>query len=145
MRRTSSPFKDLNGAGGAHDHANLLCLLPHSSLSFSHRALAIDALHLLAAGLFSGSSAARDITFPPVSGFQQVLNYGGGIDVTTGSAFAGLTTYANLPYVHCLAGEGHQVEKFDIAILGAPFDTVSAVSSFHEDVIHVWEDLLRAF
>lgn len=69
--------------------------------------------------------------------------------------FAGLTTFANLPYVHCLAAdededeeeeeEGEEgdddgkknkkekrkkkksvgVEKFDIAILGAPFDTVS--------------------
>lgn len=63
--------------------------------------------------------------------------------------FAGLTTFANLPYVHCLAAdddEGEEeeeeddgkkkkkekrkkkksvgVEKFDIAILGAPFDTV---------------------
>lgn len=64
--------------------------------------------------------------------------------------FAGLTTFANLPYVHCLAAEEEEdeeegdeddgkknkkekrkkkksvgVEKFDIAILGAPFDTVS--------------------
>lgn len=81
---------------------------------------------LVAVALLS-SSAARDITFPPVSGFanQQVLGHGGEVDVTAGPAFAGLTTYANLPYVHCLAGEGEQVEKFDIAILGAPFDTVS--------------------
>lgn len=66
--------------------------------------------------------------------------------------FAGLTTFANLPYVHCLAADDEEeeeegeeddddgkknkkekrekkksvgVEKFDIAILGAPFDTVS--------------------
>lgn len=60
--------------------------------------------------------------------------------------FAGLTTFANLPYVHCLAADEDDeeeeeededkkkkkkkkksvgVEKFDIAILGAPFDTVS--------------------
>lgn len=66
--------------------------------------------------------------------------------------FAGLTTFANLPYVHCLAAddngdeeeeEGEEdkkkkkkkkksvgVEKFDIAILGAPFDTVSLFLSF---------------
>lgn len=67
--------------------------------------------------------------------------------------FAGLTTFANLPYVHCLAAdddddeEGEEeedeedgkkkkrkkrvgVEKFDIAILGAPFDTVSIFLSF---------------
>ncbi|KAL5387159.1 hypothetical protein DPSP01_003770 [Paraphaeosphaeria sporulosa] len=81
-------------------------------------------LHLVATALLS-SSAAREITFPPVSGFanQQVLGHGGEIDVTAGPAFAGLTTYANLPYVHCLAREGQQVDKFDIAILGAPFDT----------------------
>ncbi|KAF2451604.1 Arginase/deacetylase [Karstenula rhodostoma CBS 690.94] len=67
--------------------------------------------HLVAAGLLS-SSAARDITFPPVSGFanQQVLDHGGEFDVTAGPAFVGLTTYTNLSYVHCLAGEGGQVE-----------------------------------
>jgi hypothetical protein len=27
--------------------------------------------------------------------------------------------------VHCLAPGGEEVERFDIAILGAPFDTVS--------------------
>ncbi|KAF2727880.1 Arginase/deacetylase [Polyplosphaeria fusca] len=73
----------------------------------------------------SSRAFARKITFPSVSGYQsQERLFGqGGIDVTTGSMFAGLTTYANLPYVHCLAGEGEEVEKYDIAILGAPFDT----------------------
>jgi len=48
------------------------------------------------------------------------------IDIATGRKFFGLTTFANLPYVHCLAPDGEEVEKFDIAVLGAPFDTVSA-------------------
>ncbi|OCK90306.1 arginase family protein [Cenococcum geophilum 1.58] len=66
---------------------------------------------------------ARDIIFPPIAGYQQnFIREFGGIDISTGSAFSGLTTFANLPYVHCLA-EGKKVEKFDIAILGAPFDT----------------------
>jgi agmatinase len=75
---------------------------------------------------------AREITFPPVSGFaeQQILGKGEDIDIITGSAFAGLTTYANLPYVHCLAANGEDVEKFDIAILGAPFDTVGCFCCF---------------
>ena len=73
------------------------------------------------------SIAAREIVFPPVYGLasQEVLGHGGSIDVTA-SAFAGLTTYANIPYVHCLAKDD-QIEKFDIAILGAPFDTVSII------------------
>lgn len=72
-------------------------------------------------------TTAREITFPPTSGFasDQAVFGQAGIDITTGSAFAGLTTYANLPHVHCLAGEEEDVEKYDIAILGAPFDTVS--------------------
>ncbi|KAF2249364.1 arginase family protein [Trematosphaeria pertusa] len=70
-------------------------------------------------------TTAREITFPPTSGFasDQAVFGQAGIDITTGSAFAGLTTYANLPHVHCLAGEEEDVEKYDIAILGAPFDT----------------------
>ena len=68
---------------------------------------------------------ARNIIFSPVAGYRQnPIREFGGIDISTGSAFSGLTTFANLPYVHCLAGEGRKVQKFDIAILGARFDTV---------------------
>lgn len=69
---------------------------------------------------------AREISFPSLSGFssdQAVM--GIGTPDITQAKFGGLTTYANLPYVHCLAPEGQDVEDFDIAILGAPFDTVS--------------------
>jgi agmatinase len=81
-------------------------------------------LLLLAAPL----AYAREMSFPPVSGYttsdQVVL--GGNYDLDISQArFAGLTTYANLPYVHCLAKGGEEVEKYDIAVLGAPFDTVS--------------------
>ena len=71
---------------------------------------------------------ARDITFPPVAAIQQYPlsehDSNGPIDISS-ARYAGLTTYANLPYVHCLAGEAEQIQKYDIAILGAPFDTVS--------------------
>jgi len=77
--------------------------------------------------LFPALSNARDIVFPPVSGYttdQAILGGYNDIDISQ-AKFAGLTTYANLPYVQCLAPAGEEVEKFDIAILGAPFDTVS--------------------
>lgn len=69
---------------------------------------------------------AREISFPSVSGFTSDQAVMGAItpDIHQGK-FGGLTTYANLPYVHCLASNGKDIEKFDIAILGAPFDTVS--------------------
>ena len=83
---------------------------------------------------FAILARGREITFPPVSGFsQQPIFEQGGIDISAGSAFAGLTTYANLHYVHCLAGKGEEVEKYDIAILGAPFDTVSRISCYLHD------------
>jgi agmatinase len=47
------------------------------------------------------------------------------IDVTTNSEFFGLTTFANLPYVNCLNPDETEAGRYDIAILGAPFDTVS--------------------
>lgn len=76
---------------------------------------------------FAALTGAREIVFPPMSGYttdQAVLS--GFMDPDVSQAkFAGLNTYANLPYVHCLAGEHEEVEKFDIAVLGAPFDTVS--------------------
>jgi agmatinase len=79
-----------------------------------------------------GFASARDIIFPPVAAIQQPLA-GFEADVTGGAAldisgarFLGLTTYANLPYVHCLAAEDEHVEVYDIAFLGAPFDTVGS-------------------
>jgi len=41
-------------------------------------------------------------------------------------ALWGLTTYANVPYVPCLSKHQHNV--YDIAILGAPFDTVRTIT-----------------
>lgn len=76
----------------------------------------------------------REITFPPVSGYsaQQVIPQGRFDADVSQAKFEGLMTYAHLPYVHCLAPEGQDVEPFDIAILGAPFDTVSYVPREHE-------------
>lgn len=47
------------------------------------------------------------------------------IDITSGSQFSGLTTYGNLPYVNCFLDVEAEKSPYDIAILGAPFDTVS--------------------
>lgn len=85
---------------------------------------------MLLTPFFPALSHAREIVFPSVAGYttdQTVLGGYNDFDVSQGK-FAGLTTYANLPYVHCLAPDGEKVEKFDIAILGAPFDTVSGIS-----------------
>lgn len=69
---------------------------------------------------------AREISFPSVSGFSSDQAVMGAITPDIHQAkFGGLSTYANLPYVHCLAADGEDVEVFDIAVLGAPFDTVS--------------------
>jgi agmatinase len=69
---------------------------------------------------------AREISFPSVSGFTSDQAVMGAITPDIHQMkFGGLSTYANLPYVHCLAADSEDVEKFDIAILGAPFDTVS--------------------
>ncbi|KIW01646.1 agmatinase [Verruconis gallopava] len=78
---------------------------------------------------FSAATAAREIVFPPsipqvpfgalsndpISAFTEVP-----------PAVAGLTTFANIPHVFCLADAANEaVEKFDIAFLGAPFDTAT--------------------
>jgi hypothetical protein len=85
---------------------------------------------------FAALANAREIVFPPTSGYttdQVVLSRYNDPDISQ-AKFAGLNTYANLPYVHCLAGEGEEVEKFDIAVLGAPFDTVSIFSPHASDL-----------
>ncbi|KAF2838785.1 Arginase/deacetylase [Patellaria atrata CBS 101060] len=92
------------------------------------------ALNLLVLFQFISITIARDIVFPPAQrnyGPQQqhpIIGFGE-IDVSVAN-FAGLTTFANVPYVHCLEKleegkrvDGTEAEKFDIAFLGAPFDT----------------------
>jgi len=48
-------------------------------------------------------------------------NYPGDNEVTADSIFSGITTFAKLPWVQCLGKDRH--DAFDIAFIGAPFDT----------------------
>lgn len=48
------------------------------------------------------------------------------VDIVDRRQFQGSHTYANLPHVDCLSGaEAEKGQRYDIAILGAPFDTAS--------------------
>ncbi|KAK5110377.1 hypothetical protein LTR62_006085 [Meristemomyces frigidus] len=80
---------------------------------------------LVLASTLALTTTAREITFPLIAGFQQPLTgYDSGLvpgEDISAALYAGLTTYANLPYVHCLSNSS--VEPYDIAIVGAPFDT----------------------
>ncbi|KAI9057499.1 agmatinase [Trametes sanguinea] len=51
----------------------------------------------------------------------QAVYYPGDDDVTADSVFSGITTFAKLPWVKCLGKE--KDASFDIAFIGAPFDT----------------------
>ncbi|KAI1818187.1 arginase [Poronia punctata] len=73
-----------------------------------------------------GVCQARTWEFPHTLGSQTPLLGGLGtddVDIEYGSQFHGLTTYANIPYVNCFSDEAIGAAKYDIAILGAPFDT----------------------
>jgi agmatinase len=76
---------------------------------------------------FFAAVNAREIVFPPVAAVQRngqsviPADNDGLIEI---NKYAGLSTYANLPYVHCLSQE-KELEAYDIAILGAPFDTAT--------------------
>ncbi|OTB04410.1 hypothetical protein M426DRAFT_320775 [Hypoxylon sp. CI-4A] len=65
--------------------------------------------------------------FPPKPAFvpgQKIFpGINDDVDIVTGSQFRGLATYANLPYLNCLSDAEAEGHKYDIAILGAPFDT----------------------
>lgn len=75
--------------------------------------------------LLATASNAREIVFPPLNSYQAPLSNFGVDNVDVSSAnFAGLTTFANLPYSHCLSNNDEVAGNYDIAILGAPFDTV---------------------
>ncbi|KAL4951425.1 arginase family-domain-containing protein [Aspergillus filifer] len=69
---------------------------------------------------------ARDIVFPPLAATeytQHLLGQPKEVDIITGSQFNGLTTFAHIPYVNCFVDSEAASARYDIAILGAPFDT----------------------
>lgn len=78
--------------------------------------------------IFLPAIFAREIIFPPISAIQsrgQSILSPERKDVLAESLrYAGLSTYANLPWAHCLSEE-KDIERYDIAILGAPFDTAT--------------------
>ncbi|KAL4884223.1 arginase family-domain-containing protein [Aspergillus karnatakaensis] len=72
------------------------------------------------------STLSREIIFPPIAAIhpnQVLLGQHEKIDITTGSQFSGLTTFARIPYVNCFVDSEAEATPYDIAVLGAPFDT----------------------
>lgn len=80
--------------------------------------------------IFALTCSAREIVFPSVAGIagnshQVPFELTETVDIVTGSQFSGLTTFAHLPYVNCFVDTEAENNTYDIAFLGAPFDTVS--------------------
>ncbi|KAJ2975797.1 hypothetical protein NUW58_g8258 [Xylaria curta] len=76
-----------------------------------------------------GASQAMTWQFPHTSDYTRAQKPLGGpsdddVDILYGSQFNGLTTYARIPYVNCFSDDAAEGNKYDIAILGAPFDTL---------------------
>ncbi|CBF79867.1 hypothetical protein AN7669.2 [Aspergillus nidulans FGSC A4] len=86
-------------------------------------------MDFLAVGLVSILSPvlAREITFPPIAAIQSdqfiLGQHEKNIDIVSGSQFSGLTTFAHIPYVNCFIDSEAESTPYDIAMLGAPFDT----------------------
>jgi agmatinase len=85
---------------------------------------------LVIASVLWSPTGAREIVFPPIAAVQASSDWpqdstsdSGDYSLEQRSEFVGLSTYANLPYVHCTSSGA--VEGYDIAILGAPFDTAT--------------------
>ena len=91
----------------------------------------LASLSLSVLWLLPTSLVAREIVFPPVAPLQanEPGQYRSSVNNERQAffefeKFAGLTTFSNLPWVHCLSPDT-DVEKYDIAFLGAPFDTAT--------------------
>lgn len=86
--------------------------------------------------LLVAASQARDIVFPPVAAIQAKTDQlplrlntdadDADVDLTT-DAMGGLTSFARLPYVPCFGPQADdETDGYDIAVLGAPFDTATS-------------------
>lgn len=127
----------------------LLALLPLSPFLPPTHTLIPTATMLtpLILTVVAASARAREITFPPVAAIHPQQHSLGDHDIDhpidiSGMQYGGLMTYANLPYAHCLAAEGDEVEPYDIAVIGAPFDTVFFPPSGVQRKVDVWADVV---
>ncbi|RYC57943.1 hypothetical protein CHU98_g8263 [Xylaria longipes] len=88
-----------------------------------------EVFQLFGTALLGASRASGAWQFPHASDYSTAQKPLGGpsdddVDILHGSQFNGLTTYANIPYINCFSDEAAESSsKYDIAILGAPFDT----------------------
>ncbi|KDR80907.1 hypothetical protein GALMADRAFT_264854 [Galerina marginata CBS 339.88] len=69
----------------------------------------------------SGHADHRDQVPLDYVRFPEPIYRGSNGEVTADAIFSGITTFAKLPWVQCLTRERHI--PFDIAFIGAPFDT----------------------
>lgn len=117
-----------------HAHADQIQLHRHvfspKDAKFHQKMKSATLCQLLALGV--AGSHARHFEFPPGPALQlplerppRSLESDADVDILTGSQFRGLRTFANLPYVNCFSDEEMSGKDYDIAIMGAPFDTVS--------------------
>jgi agmatinase len=84
---------------------------------------------VLTFSLFASTAVTREIVFPPVAAVQPnqiLLGQEEKVDIVSGSQFSGLATFAHLPYVNCFVDSEAESTPYDIAFLGAPFDTVGS-------------------
>ncbi|KAL3452926.1 hypothetical protein BJX65DRAFT_157678 [Aspergillus insuetus] len=81
---------------------------------------------VLTLSLSASTAFTREIVFPPIAAVQSnqiLLGQEEKVDIVSGSQFSGLTTFAHLPYVNCFVDSEADSTPYDIAFLGAPFDT----------------------
>lgn len=107
--------------------------LPHYILNRAHYSMKMLLVTILLSLVSLGDT--RDIVFPPVFGIDRLPGQipiqpqsesDDDIDLTT-DAVGGLTSFAHLPYVPCFDSKGdEEVGRYDIAVLGAPFDTATS-------------------
>ncbi|KAI0326907.1 agmatinase [Cubamyces sp. BRFM 1775] len=88
-----------------------------------HLTVAFTLLSSLVAAVVAHDDHEHDMQMPLdyVKYPYQAVYYPGDNDVTANSIFSGITTFAKLPWVRCLGKE--KDTPFDIAFIGAPFDT----------------------
>ncbi|EER45668.1 arginase [Histoplasma capsulatum H143] len=83
---------------------------------------------LLLLQLWAELNIAADIVFSSAAAVhgataQMPLGLDDTIDIMSDSQFSGLMTFANVPYVNCFVDSEATKQPYDIAFMGAPFDT----------------------
>lgn len=98
--------------------------MPQRCFTNTNQMRPVSVVLLALQGVAAWQLPHRAFADSPHAQFPLASNGNDDVDVSGADTVAGLSTFANLPFLNCFSDEAAKAQKYDIAVFGAPHDTV---------------------